>query len=599
MILREYQNDCLTAVRDRLDAGIQRQCAVLPTGAGKTVIFSHIPQINPGRTLILAHREELLKQAYNSIKRINPSLHVGIEQAEYYAEDHSDIVIASVQTFGKKESKRRERFYDFTNIICDEAHHATASSYRNIFEHYGFPCDGSNVAPPGKLLLGVTATPKRSDGVGLEKIFQEVVYSRSLRDMIESGYLVDIVSDKIVSNTSLDGIKTQMGDYAEGELGSRVNNEDRNHLVVNGYLQHANGKKAIVFCVNVEHTASLTQLFVRSGIKAEMVIGSTPADVRKAILWRYEQGITTVLVGCMVFTEGFDSPGVECVIMARPTRSQLIYIQQLGRGLRPLVNLTGIHTAWQRKEIIANSPKPHLHLLDVVDNCTKNSPIMLPTLFGLNKDIKLSGKPLLKAVQEVEDAMKEAPGLKADKVTDITKLQQLKADALRVNIWDTELPKEVKELSTLSWQKSEDQSYWITLNKFETLQLKENTLGQWDAVIESTAVYDNTVSDWILCDKKAEVLGHEPKLEDIFRRSDKYISNHYADKINLLDQKAKWKADPATEKQVNLLKKFQVPIMKKADGFYLIGATSDTYLTKGMASGITGKKIAERQRARL
>ena len=180
----------------------------MPTGSGKTVLFAHIPTlpgVPAGQTLVLAHREELLEQAAAKIAQWNPGLSVSIEQGERYADPNADIIISSVATLGRKVSKRRERFdWDNINIaIVDEAHHATASTYKTVLEAGGFLADN-----PNKLLVGVTATPNRADGTPLADIFEDIVFHYSLRQAITDGWLCDLTAIRVDTRASLDSVRT-------------------------------------------------------------------------------------------------------------------------------------------------------------------------------------------------------------------------------------------------------------------------------------------------------------------------------------------------------------------------------------------------------
>ena len=342
-VYRDYQINALEETYMREQSGVNRQLWVMPTGSGKTPTFAGLTKLYPGEAgLVLAHRGELLDQAARSILTVSPGLTVGIEQAGLTAPANADVVVASVPTVGREKGiSRLDKFFKrFRWIVTDEAHHATATTYRNVYEHLGFSCDKDNrVAPAETLMLGVTATPKRTDNIGLEYVFDDIAFARSSRWMIEQGYLTDLSYHRVYSDESLDNVAVRRGEFAEDELADAVNTVRRNQLIVSSYVQYSKDKRAIVFCVDVEHVHDVTNLFVMAGIKAESITGDTPAKLRKATIRRFREGETKVLVNCMVATEGFDVPRIDCVILARPTKSSLVYIQMLGRGMRTTANL--------------------------------------------------------------------------------------------------------------------------------------------------------------------------------------------------------------------------------------------------------------------
>src|SRR6266404_7023203 len=217
MGLRPYQSDALSAVKSRLAAGVTRQLIALPTGTGKTVVFAMLPEFLNlgGKTLFLVHREELASQAAEKLMRWNPNISISVEMGDSWANSNSQFIVGSVPTLGRKGSKRLARFRpeDFSTIIVDECHHATADSYINIFDYFDVLNQNSK-----KLLVGFTATPNRGDGVALGKIFDEISFQMDIRTAIKEGWLVDIRGVRVRSKTSLDAVRTQAGDFQQGDL---------------------------------------------------------------------------------------------------------------------------------------------------------------------------------------------------------------------------------------------------------------------------------------------------------------------------------------------------------------------------------------------
>ena len=188
MQLRDYQKDCIASIVSEAKQGIMRQVIVLATGLGKTVIFSHLPTLVKAKgkkTLILAHREELLDQAKDKLLQIDPTLKVGIEQANRESFYDDDVVIASVPTIGRTNSQRIKKLnpLEFGLVIIDECHHACAESYKNVLRHFGL-LKGEGPTPRGIVLIGVTATPNRSDHVGLDQIFDKITFSYTLMHIL-------------------------------------------------------------------------------------------------------------------------------------------------------------------------------------------------------------------------------------------------------------------------------------------------------------------------------------------------------------------------------------------------------------------------------
>ena len=310
--LRPYQQEALDAITTFYDNGVSRQLVVLPTGAGKTVIFTHLPEHKQDSLpmLILAHREELLVQAKEKLEWSNTDLTVEIEQAENYA-SHSDVVIASVPTLGRDGTDRIGRFQRdyFRTIVIDEAHHAAAPTYRRILDYF-----------ENSFTLGVTATPQRSDNTRLTDVFDEIVYYKTIVDLIQEGWLARIVGYRIQTDTDISEVQSREGDYVASQLQDTINTPERNAIIVASYMEICDNAKAIAFCAGVEHANDLATSFRQASINAEVIVGTTPSEQRQEILARFRSGETRILVNVGVLTEGFDEPSVEAIILARPTR---------------------------------------------------------------------------------------------------------------------------------------------------------------------------------------------------------------------------------------------------------------------------------------
>ena len=279
--------------------------------------------------------------------------------AERRAKPDSQIVVASVQSLVRRLDRHDTAVYQV--VVCDEAHHAPASTYQKIFEHFGFTNGGGE-----RLLVGFTATTKRGDGVGLGNVFDKIVFQRSLREMIDAHWLVDISGFRVETSADISGVQSRAGDFATGQLSTAVNTKPRNELAAQTYHELAGGRKALVFTVDVRHAEDLAAEFRAHGIEAQAVSGRMPKDERRATISAYRRGEIQALCNCALLTEGFDDPATDVVLMARPTHSSLLYMQMLGRGTRTAPG------------------KENLLLLDFVDSTKRHSAVSLPDLFGLN-----------------------------------------------------------------------------------------------------------------------------------------------------------------------------------------------------------------------
>ena len=334
IVLRPYQQECLDTIARQMPGAYLCRLA---TGMGKTVIFTHLPR--RGRMLILSHREELVHQPLKYF-----TCPTGVECAAEHAAPGAEVVSASVQSLVRRLDCYR--FDDFDTIVVDEAHHAAAKSYRKILDYF-MP----------RMLLGFTATPNRSDKARLDDVFNEIIFDRDLRWGIRHGYLCDIDCKRVNIGFDLRGVHTRQGDYAPGELGEAM--EGTADAIAEAYRKLAHGA-TLIFAVNVAQCHEIAQR-----IPGAVVVTGETKD-RAEIIARFTAGEIPCLVNCMVFTEGTDIPRVETVMIARPTQSDSLYTQMVGRGLRLYPG------------------KDCLTLIDCVGVTGKASLCTAPTLLGID-----------------------------------------------------------------------------------------------------------------------------------------------------------------------------------------------------------------------
>lgn len=332
--LRDYQLEALEAVNREYKSKVRKQLIVLPTGTGKTIIFSAIAKDWNVRTLILAHRDELINQAVDKLKLFWADADVGVVKADRAEYDHQ-VVVGSVQSCMHKKRLARLKEQNFQLLIVDEAHHAAANSYQKIIKKLGFLRNSGK-----QLLLGFTATPDRCDKLGLGDTFQKIVFMRSISTMIDQGYLSKILGRRCLTSISLDKVRTTHGDFQIGDLAAAVNVQERNAYVVDKFLEYAKDRKAVAFCTDVQHCHDLAAAFNARGIPAKAVWGAMPIDDRRQTLTELKDGTIKVCTSCGVLTEGWDESSINCVLMARPTKSRGLYVQCIGRGLRLAVDKT-------------------------------------------------------------------------------------------------------------------------------------------------------------------------------------------------------------------------------------------------------------------
>lgn len=330
--LRPYQAQALDAIDEALARGVTRPLVVLPTGGGKTVVFSHLATRRPGRTLVLAHRDELISQAAQKLAAVSGSLDIGIVKA---ARDDASarVIVASVQTLARPG--RLERIGRFSTVIVDEAHHAVAAIYLDILERLGSMRDG------GPLTVGFTATAGRSDKVGLGAVWQEIAYQRGIVQMIAEGYLCDVKAMQIGGDFNLKNAKVRAGDYTDASLAAELERSDALNTAADAYVKHAKDRLGVAFTPTIATAHALAAALTRKGIRAEAVDGEMPLEQRRAILARLHRGETQVVPNAQVLTEGWDEPAVSCALMLRPTKSAPFFVQMAGRVLRPFIGTLG------------------------------------------------------------------------------------------------------------------------------------------------------------------------------------------------------------------------------------------------------------------
>ncbi|KAF6843091.1 DEAD/DEAH box helicase [Colletotrichum musicola] len=367
--LRGYQQECIQSVLQSLDDGHKRLGISLATGSGKTVIFTQlIERIKPRtglatQTLILAHRRELVEQAAKHCTNAYPDKSVDIEMGTLHASGFADITVASLQSITSGDRLKKFDPQRFKLVLVDEAHHIVAPNYMRVLGHFGL--DTKRAGSPS--LVGVSATFSRFDGLKLGAAIDQIVYHKDYVDMIGDKWLSDVIFTTVGSTADISKVKNGAnGDFQQGELSRAVNIERVNEITVRSWLAKASDRKStLVFCVDLAHVTGLTQMFRKHGFDARFVTGDTPKLERSRVLEAFRNDEFPVLVNCGVFTEGTDIPNIDCIVLARPTRSRNLLVQMIGRGMR-------LHKG-----------KSDCHVIDMVSSL-ETGIVTTPTLFGLD-----------------------------------------------------------------------------------------------------------------------------------------------------------------------------------------------------------------------
>jgi superfamily II DNA or RNA helicase len=525
MELRNYQSDCLALSLKHYQMGVNRQLAVLATGLGKTAIAANV-RAHHGFTkkiIFLVHMETLAVQAATAMQRWNPGLRIGVEMAGNYADLDGfyppDFVVASVPTLGRKGSDRIKRFLpaDFDCIIQDEAHIGISDSFKRVYAHFGLLAPNSD----GALFLGITATPNRTDGKGLRELFDVIVFDMGIQKGIADGWLCDLVGYRVNGKAKLDGVHTRAGDFAIDELEKEVNTPARNAIIVKEWYKVAYGKRTLIFTVDVQHALDLAAAFVAHGESAHAVWGDDPDRHQK--IRGHKVGEFNVLCNCNVLGIGYDDPLIECIISAAPTKSELRYVQQVGRGTR-----------------IAPGKEACI-VIDVVDNSSKHSLTTISTLLGLPKQLDLKGEKYTVARQRLDRIAAEFP---TANVQDIKSLNDLKSIAENISLFQVSYPPEISRLSELAWRKSAD-GYMLAVNR------------------DLVTISKDLREEWQIRGRVGDVVAKlsAQNLPGAMNLADRFVLDHGGIK-GYLARDARWKTEnvPPTGPQLGLCKRLKITV---------------------------------------
>ncbi|KAJ1659896.1 putative ATP-dependent helicase IRC3 [Dispira simplex] len=597
--LRPYQLECIRESLVHLEQGIRRQAVSLPVGSGKTVVFANlitqIPEPRPGanKTLVLAHREELLHQACRQISRFSPQLTVDLEQGRHRAAPSADVIVASVMTLGRANSTRIQRLDPtrFKCIIIDEAHHIAAASYQRILQYFGADTPQSSV-----VVWGCSATLQRHDRKSLAVAFDYITYHRDFLTMIQEKWLCDLKVTEVRTSTDLTKLRTVDGDFAVPQLATRVNIDIRNTMIVRAWKKLATAcRSTLVFAVDVAHVTALYREFQHHGVGVEMITGGTRPEDRYDILQRFRERQFSVLVNCAILTEGTDIPNIDCVVMARPTRSSVLYQQMVGRGLR------------------LSPGKQECLVIDFVDSVQTGATVLTaPALTGLAPDTVLDGNMLTDDTPSpsndipglldepsaglIDDAGMNQPREKSQNSTE--DLANLPLEVLLTHHQNpfyvadpnsNDVP--IHHISGVAWVSVKKGLYAACIKSPSYNFIKQQTDGKWEAFHRQqlyTASPQNPAKKRYFWTSPETLASDLASLADAFRCSDIWIQKKYG--IWATRQRFQlWRKNPATEAQVEALRKYKLEISPEVHAKLTKGMASDIFLRLRLGAGKEGR----------
>ena len=481
---RDFQANALKETLHSFDAGIQRQLIVMATGLGKTywAAFLHDRVLSDKPMMFVVDRIELAKQTRDSFLKLFPNKKIQVEMGTQYASKDVDVLILSIDTWGRKGSERILK-YDpdyFKKIVLDEAHTSPTPRYQRVLNYFGVSDENLK---DDRLLVGLTATPNRPDGVGLKKVFDDITCNYDLLWGIKNGWLTEIVWHPIDTGISLDDVKTTKNEFQQKDLSITVDVASRNEQIIKAYHEYSLGKRSVAFCASVQHAYHLAEMFNAYGIRAETISAKTKKQNRKDFIQGFHDGDIKVLCNFGTLTTGFDETELDSILQARPVKSDLLYRQMIGRGLRPsrtaLVDIA--NSKEQRKRAIENSRKPYCKVIDFVDSYNKHDVRSAPQLFGLHDQVEAQGKRMF---EDVYEPLKEAQLKHGIDIGDIRSLDEIELrvkQRQRISITSLDIPKDIKKMSKYAWREIGQEKWELTFYKeSKCLVVQVNKLDRYD-----------------------------------------------------------------------------------------------------------------------
>lgn len=453
-----------------------------------------------------------------------------------HASGHADVTVASVQSLTSRDRLFKYDPSRFKLVLVDEAHHVVAPGYLRVLRHFGL--DAKRADSPA--LVGVSATFSRFDGLRLGAAIDEIVYHRDYVDMISDKWLSDVVFTTVESSADISSVRSGAnGDFRAGELSRAVNTEQVNEITVRSWLAHAGARKStLVFCVDLAHVASLARRFRHHGLDARFITGETPNIERGRTLDAFRRREFPVLVNCGVFTEGTDIPNVDCVVLARPTKSRNLLVQMIGRGMRLFPG------------------KDNCHVIDMVSSL-ETGIVTTPTLFGLDPGEIVQGatpKDLTNRKEREEDCRAEVLDEEHPAPMDPNaKVTFTQYSSVLDLISDTSAEKHIRALSPHAWVHVGAQRYVLTSPSGTYLRLEPPTPpSPLHRAVEVRALPPGVAKSPFAAPRE---LLTASSLADAVHGCDAYASSNFPHAF--ISRYQRWRGAPPTRGQLDFLNKLR------------------------------------------
>ncbi|GMK56632.1 hypothetical protein CspeluHIS016_0304720 [Cutaneotrichosporon spelunceum] len=530
-----------------------------------------------GQTLILVGSVELAEQARAAARRLLPEWSVELEQAKHVASGFADITVATYQTLSNAVRLRKFNPERFKLVVVDEAHHAAAKSYLRLLHYFNagvsLPSDVEAYESldecPDVPIVGFSATFSRHDTLALSAAFEEIVFHRDVGNMLEEGWLSPVKSTAVYADLQLGDVETtSTGEYATASLASHVNTPVVNLLIVRTYLHRAADRRStLVFAVNLQHVADLVAAFRQAGVDARSITSAMSPGARRDVMEAFRKGEYPVLVNCEVLTEGSDVPEIDCVVLARPTRSKNLLAQMVGRGLR----------------LSPTSGKQDCYLIDIADNLSRASGMLVsPTLFGLtHEDV---AEERARAEAKAADKAPTAPAVSTPakvRLVDVSDPFGLKG------------PRHVHipALSQLAWVHCGGGKHILELMGSGHITI-EPTEDKWSVSFTPKLPRIGGAPRRGSPYGRVQQLAYADDAERAVRTADAYVERRVGhSSLRQLSKYAPWRVRPASEKQIQMLLKIKGIKADESEGAKIMvgGTPTDAKsLTAGQVAALVG-----------